>query len=154
MASQRPNCSEVRTPDTGLVGEVDEAALRPERRSQLAGEPWATPALVEQLLAAKLAIARVVVARFFAVLVDGQAVSYVDLYHDGCTAQIEDLATLSQHRGRGYASALVLRALQEAQLAGCDLVFLVADAQDWPKALYRRLGFDELGGYVKFIRPD
>ena len=154
MASQRPKCSEVRTADTGLVGEVDEAALRPARRSQLAGEPWATPALVEQLLAAKLAIARVVVVRFFAVLVDGQAVSYVDLYHDGCTAQIEDLATLSQHRGRGYASALVLRALQEAQRAGCDLVFLVADAQDWPKALYRRLGFDELGGYVKFIRPD
>ena len=41
-----------------------------------------------------------------------------------------------------------------AERAGCDLVFLVADAQDWPKALYRRLGFDELGRYVKFIRPD
>jgi ribosomal protein S18 acetylase RimI-like enzyme len=143
-----------RTADTGLVQEVDEAALRPARRTQLAGEPWATPALVEQLLAAKPAIARVVVARFFAVLVDGQVVSYVDLYHDGCTAQIEDLATLGQHRGRGYASALVLRTLQEARRAGCDLVFLVADAQDWPKALYRRLGFDELGRYVKFIRPD
>jgi ribosomal protein S18 acetylase RimI-like enzyme len=143
-----------RTADMGLVCEVDEAALRPARRTQLAGEPWATPALVEQLLAAKLAIARVVVARFFAVLVDGQVVSYVDLYFDGRTAQIEDLATLSQHRGRGYASALVLHALQEARRAGCDLVFLVADAQDWPRALYRRLGFDELGRYVKFIRPD
>jgi hypothetical protein len=52
-----------RTADTGLVQEVDEAVLRPARRTQLAGEPWATPALVEQLLAAKLAIARVVVAR-------------------------------------------------------------------------------------------
>jgi predicted acetyltransferase len=61
---------------------------------------------------------------------------------------------LGQHRGRGYASALVLHTLQEARRAGCDLVFLVADAQDWPKALYRRLGFDELGRYVKFIRPD
>jgi ribosomal protein S18 acetylase RimI-like enzyme len=151
MAHRRPP---ERTADTGLVQEVDEAALRPARRTQLAGEPWATPALVEQLLAAKLAIAQVVVARFFAVLVDGQVVSYVDLYCDGRTAQIEDLATLGQHRGRGYASALVLHTLQEARRAGCDLVFLVADAQDWPKALYRRLGFDELGRYVKFIRPD
>lgn len=143
-----------RTADTKLVREVDEAALRPARRSQLAGEPWATPEVVEQLLDAKLAIARAVAARFFAVSVDGQVASYVDLYHDARTAQIEDLATLEQHRGRGYASALVLRALQEARRAGCDLIFLVADAEDWPKALYRRLGFDELGRYVKLIRPD
>jgi GNAT superfamily N-acetyltransferase len=152
MAHRRPP---ERTAAAGLVHEVDEAALRPARRTQLAGEPWATPApLVEQLLAAKLAIAQAMAARFFAVLVDGQVVSYVDLYCDGRTAQIEDLATLEEHRGRGYASALVLRALQEARREGCDLVFLVADAQDWPKALYRRLGFDELGRYVKFIRPD
>jgi hypothetical protein len=32
-------------------------------------------------------------------------------------------------------------------------VFLAADEDDWPKALYRRLGFDDLGRYVKFIRP-
>jgi ribosomal protein S18 acetylase RimI-like enzyme len=141
-----------RTADAGLVQEVDEAALRPARRRQLAGEPWATPAVVEQLLDAKLTAARAVTARFFAVLVDGQVASYVDLYHDGHTAQIEDLATLEEHRGHGYASALVLRALQEARHAGCDLVFLVADAEDWPKLLYGRLGFVDLGRYLKLMR--
>ena len=30
---------------------------------------------------------------------------------------------------------------------------LVADYEDWPKELYRRLGFDELGYYVKFVAP-
>jgi ribosomal protein S18 acetylase RimI-like enzyme len=143
-----------RTADTKLVREVDEAALRPARRTQLAGEPWATPEVITQLLQAKVGIAGAVAARFFAVLVDGKVVSYVDLYHDARTAQVEDLATLEEHRGRGYASALVLHALRQAQRAGCDLVFLVADAEDWPKALYRRLGFDELGRYVKLIRPD
>jgi ribosomal protein S18 acetylase RimI-like enzyme len=141
-----------RAADTSLVEEVDEAALRPARRRQLAGEPWATPAVVEQLLDAKLTIARALTARFFAVHVDRQVAGYVDLYHDGHTAQIEDLATLEEHRGRGYASALVLRALQEARHAGCDLVILVADAEDWPKLLYRRLGFVELGRYVKPMR--
>jgi ribosomal protein S18 acetylase RimI-like enzyme len=141
-----------RTADTGLVQEVDQAALRPARRRQLAGEPWATPAVVEQLLDAKLTVARALTARFFAVLVGGEVAGYVDLYHDGRTAQIEDLATLEEHRGRGYASALVLHALQEARRAGCDLVFLVADADDWPKLLYGRLGFDELGRYVKPMR--
>lgn len=142
-----------RAAPTELVREVDEAALRPARRGQLAGYPWATPAVVEQLLDAKLLIARAVRARFFAVVVGGQVVTYTDLYDDGRTAQIEDVATLAEHRGHGYASAVVLRALQEARQSGCDLVFLAADEDDWPKALYRRLGFDDLGRYVKFIRP-
>jgi ribosomal protein S18 acetylase RimI-like enzyme len=149
MAHRRPP---ERTADAGLVQEVDEAALRPARRRLLAGEPWATPAVVEQLLDAKLTVARALTARFFAVLAGGEVAAYVDLYHDGRTAQIEDLATLEEHRGRGYASALVLHALQEARDAGCDLVFLVADADDWPKLLYGRLGFDELGRYVKPMR--
>jgi spore maturation protein CgeE len=92
-------------------------------------------------------------ARFFAVVVDGQVAAYADLYDDGRTAQVEDVATLAEHQGRGYASALVLRALDEAHQSGCDLVFLVSDEDDWPQALYRRLGFDDLGRYVKFIRP-
>jgi ribosomal protein S18 acetylase RimI-like enzyme len=149
MAHRRPPG---RTAPTELVREVDEAALRPARRGQLTGYPWATPAVVEQLLDAKLLIARAVRARFFAVVVGGQVVTYTDLYDDGRTAQIEDVATLAEHRGHGYASAVVLRALQEARQSGCDLVFLAADEDDWPKALYRRLGFDDLGRYVKFIR--
>lgn len=136
-----------------LVREVGESALRPARRQQLAGEPWATPDVIAQLLDAKLTIARSLATRFFAVFVDGRVVSYVDLYSDGRSAQIEDLATLREHRGRGYASALVLHALAQARLAGCDLVFLVADAEDWPKELYRGLGFDVIGRYVKLIRP-
>jgi GNAT superfamily N-acetyltransferase len=150
MAHRRPPG---RTAPTELVREVDEATLRPARRGQLTGYPWATPAVVDQLLDAKLLIARAVRARFFAVVVGGQVVTYTDLYDDGRTAQIEDVATLAEHRGHGYASAVVLRALQEARQSGCDLVFLAADEDDWPKVLYRRLGFDDLGRYVKFIRP-
>jgi ribosomal protein S18 acetylase RimI-like enzyme len=143
-----------RTADTSLVREVDEALLRPAHRRELAGYPWATPEVVEQLLDAKLAIAKAVEARFLAVMVDGEVAAYADLYHDGRTAQVEDVATLAEHRGHGYASALVLRALEEARHAGCDFTFLVADAEDWPKELYRRLGFEDLGRYVKFTRPD
>jgi ribosomal protein S18 acetylase RimI-like enzyme len=141
-----------RTADTGLVRQVDQALLRPAHRRELAGYPWATPEVVEQLLDGKLAIARAVQVRHLAVLVDGEVAGYADLYHDGHTAQIEDVATLPEHRGRGYASALVLRGLAEARRAGCDFAFLVADAEDWPQELYRRLGFEDLGRYVKFIR--
>ena len=68
------------------------------------------------------------------------------------TAQIEDVGTLGGYRGRGLARAVVLRALAEAGAAGCDLVFLEADEDDWPKELYRRLGFEPIGRIFAFLR--
>jgi predicted GNAT family acetyltransferase len=81
-------------------------------------------------------------------------VSSTDLYSDGRTAQIEDVMTLREHRGRGYASAVVIRALEEALAGGHDFVFLTTDARDWPKELYRRLGFEPLGEkYAYLLTP-
>lgn len=139
--------------DTGVVTEVDEAALRPARTRMLARESWGRdPEVARQLLDAKLFIGRILETRFFAVLVNGKPVSYADLYLGDSTAQIEDVATLEKHRGHGYASAVVLRAADGAREAGCDFIFLIADDEDWPKELYRRLGFDELGLLYEFVR--
>ena len=142
-----------RTADVSLVHELEEEALRPARRRLLENEPWAKPEVVEQLFKAKALIGERVSARFLGVEVDGEVVSYTDLYTGGVDAQIEDLGTLPEHRGRGYASAVVLSAIETARGGGADFVFLVADAEDWPKELYRRLGFDELGHYTKFFAP-
>jgi len=139
--------------DASLVQEVREEDLREPRRRVLANEPWAKPEVLEQVFAAKDLIAERVQARFFAVVLDGQIVSYSDLYQDGPDAQVEDVGTLPERRGRGYASAVVLAAIAAARATGADFVFLVADANDWPKELYSRLGFDELGHYTKFFRP-
>jgi ribosomal protein S18 acetylase RimI-like enzyme len=91
--------------------------------------------------------------RFFAVKVDGEVVSYTDLYQNGPEAQVEDVGTLHEHRGQGHATAVVLGAIAAARERGAEFVFLVADHEDWPKELYGRLGFDELGYYVKFVSP-
>jgi ribosomal protein S18 acetylase RimI-like enzyme len=139
-----------RAPDTRIVSEVTEAALRKPRGRQIRSYPWGTPEVARQLLDAKLRIP--VDARFFAVLIDGAVATYGDLYIDGEIAQVEDVATMPEQRGRGYASAVVLRAVEEARAAGAKLVFLVADAEDWPKELYRRLGFDEIGTNLKLLR--
>jgi ribosomal protein S18 acetylase RimI-like enzyme len=142
-----------RSADLSLVSEVDEERLRPARHQVLTGEPWATPELLAQLSRAKHLIAERVRTRFFAVVVDGTVVSYTDLYQDDADAQVEDVGTLHEYRGRGYASAVVLAAIAEARAGGAEFVFLCADKNDWPKELYRRLGFDELGYYVKFAPP-
>jgi ribosomal protein S18 acetylase RimI-like enzyme len=142
-----------READLSLVTEVDEPSLRPARHQVVTGQPWAAPEIMAQLFAGKELIGRRVRARYFAILADGEVVSYTDLYQDGADAQIEDVGTLREHRERGYASAVVLAAIEVARAEGADFVFLVADLEDWPKQLYRRLGFDELGYFVKFIAP-
>jgi ribosomal protein S18 acetylase RimI-like enzyme len=136
-----------------LVGEVGADELRAPRERLLAGFPWATPELLDQLAAAKRLIAERVDTRFFGAVVDGEIVAYADLYLDPPHAQIEEVGTLEEHRGRGYASAVVLRAVEVARQTGADFVFLVADATDWPQQLYEKLGFDPVGRYVKFIAP-
>ena len=142
-----------READLSIVSEVDEPELRGARLQVVAGQPWAKPEIMAELFAAKSLIGERVRARYFAVVVDGQVVSYTDLYQDGADAQIEDVGTLHDHRERGYGKAVVLAAIEAARAEGAEFVFLVADLEDWPKELYRRLGFDELGYFVKFIEP-
>jgi ribosomal protein S18 acetylase RimI-like enzyme len=142
-----------READLSLVTEVDEPMLRAARHQVVTGQPWAKPEIMAELFAGKELIGRRVRARYFAVLLDGEVVSYTDLYQDGADAQIEDVGTLQEHRQRGYASAVVLAAIDAARKDGAEFVFLVADLEDWPKELYRRLGFDELGYFVKLIAP-
>jgi ribosomal protein S18 acetylase RimI-like enzyme len=139
--------------DTSIVREVDEAALRPGRTHEIVAQPWGSPELAQELLDAKVMLADRAQTRFFGVEVDGEIVAWSDLYLAQGVAQVEDVATRPEHRGRGYATAVVLRAVEEARRAGADLVFLVADDKDWPKQLYARLGFEPVGLAYKFIRP-
>lgn len=92
-------------------------------------------------------------ARFFGARVDGDVASMCELYSDGSTAQIEAVITLEEHRGRGLARAVILRALDEANRGRHDFVFLLADEDDWPKHLYTKLGFDETGRAYDFTLP-
>ena len=135
------------------VQEVGGGALRDLRHEISNGEPWAeTEEIVQQVLDSGELIARKGNARHFAVVVDGVTASGADLYSDGRTAQVEDLATRPAFRGRGLASAVMLRAVEEALAAGHDFVFLIADDLDWPKQLYGRLGFKPLGRKWAFTK--
>jgi ribosomal protein S18 acetylase RimI-like enzyme len=142
-----------READLSLVREVAEPHLREARRRVLANEPWATPEVLDQIFAAKALIGRRVSTRFFAVELEDEVVSYSDLYLDGADAQVEDVGTVPEHRNEGHATAVVLGAIAEARKAGAGFVFLVADADDWPKELYGKLGFDVVGHYTKFFAP-
>jgi GNAT superfamily N-acetyltransferase len=83
---------------------------------------------------------------------DGSVAAHADLYLRDGVAQVEEVLTRSEARGRGLASALVLDAVQRARNWGAELVFLIADAEDWPQELYRKLGFVDLGRTVSLRR--
>ena len=107
--------------------------------------------IVRQMRAAARAVGEATDKRCFGAYVGDVVASVCELYSDGLTAQIEDVGTLEEHRGRGLATAVVLRALHEAQAWGHDLVFLLAETDDWPKELYRKLGFDGIGHTHYFL---
>ncbi|HET6510521.1 MAG TPA: GNAT family N-acetyltransferase [Baekduia sp.] len=85
----------------------------------------------------------------------GRVVAWARLWTraGGDEAQVEDVVVLAPHRGRGYGRAIVAAATRAALQASPSLLFIVADADDWPKALYERLGYataGRLGVYLRF----
>ncbi|HEV2752581.1 MAG TPA: GNAT family N-acetyltransferase [Solirubrobacteraceae bacterium] len=83
---------------------------------------------------------------------DGRVIAYCKLWHRHAVAQIEDVVVLPAARGRGHGRAVVTAALGAAQALEPELLFIVADDQDWPKELYARLGFDPVGRLRIFDR--
>jgi ribosomal protein S18 acetylase RimI-like enzyme len=108
--------------------------------------------LVHQLLAGRDRLSAATPARFFVGTAAGQPASVCTLYSHEGVAQVEDVATLKAHRGQGCGRAVVAAALEAALAADHELVFVVADDGDWPKDLYRRLGFEPVGRALNLVR--
>ena len=87
-----------------------------------------------------------------AILDDGVPIAGTQLRLDGATAAIEAVMTDPDHRGNGYATALVGDAIGRARAAGCDVVWLLARADDWPRRWYERLGFADVGARWEVVR--
>jgi predicted GNAT family N-acyltransferase len=132
--------------------EVGRPALRPMKREIMQLDPQTSPEEVtRQLLDAYDVLGEVARERSFGYDVDGEVVASCRLYSDGATAQIEDVGTLPARRGRGYANAVVGLALEEAWKAH-DFVFIEAEAADWPKDWYARIGFETIGAVCDLVR--
>ena len=138
--------------DTSSVHEVGADDLVPAWTESWALDPAVLNSdVARQLVENKRRLGVETNTRFFAARVDGEVGAYCELYSDGQTAQIENVFTLDRFRKRGLARAVVSKALEVAQ--GHDLIFLIADQDDWPKELYRKLGFDDVGLIWEFILP-
>ena len=70
----------------------------------------------------------------------------------GDFGQVEDVGTLAAARGQGLAQAVIRAAIVASREAGHRHTFIVADADDWPRLLYKKLGFEPCGVIHVFRR--
>ena len=136
--------------DTNVVERMEPAELEP---AWAAGtrESIHDEETVRQLVAAQHRRRIAADVRYFGARAGGEIASYCELFSDGQTAQIESVMTREPFRGRGLASAVVTAALKDALARAHSLVFLCADADDWPKELYAKLGFRTSGRVWDFL---
>jgi ribosomal protein S18 acetylase RimI-like enzyme len=148
-----------RQPERGVEsGEVIEAGEEPVMglMRRWIGEDESleiTPEGLDQVVEFGRRVARARRARLFGVAGEhGRLAAITMLFSDGSTAQVEDVYTVPEERNRGYGRALVTRAAAVSREAPHELVFIVADADDWPQHLYRRIGFEAIGRTWVFHR--
>jgi RimJ/RimL family protein N-acetyltransferase len=127
--------------DTSAIRDAELAELLPARTASTLAEPWGDDSIARQLNDAKTRLAAVVPTRFFAATAAGRIAGYCELREIDGVAQIEDVEVLAEFRGRGLGRALVQHALDETRRTS-DVVWLEALADDWPRELYAKLGFD------------
>lgn len=151
MALRRPRD---RDPVPGLARETNAATLAAVERAVSREQPYGRDeTVVAQLSRARAALCAAPGAtRYFVGGVDGADGASATLYSDGRVAQVEDVGTLAPMRKRGLARAVVSAAADAARATGHELVFLVADVEDWPRELYTKLGFDPIGYGWRFTR--
>jgi GNAT superfamily N-acetyltransferase len=141
-----------RLPEPGMGAEVPRdvgaAALEAFRREQPFG--WQDEA-VRQLSEMDARYDRVLAGRDFAAP-PGDPACACRLYARNGIGQVDEVGTIQARRRHGYARAAVAAAADAAADDGCETVFMVTDAADWPQELYRSLGFDEIGATYEFLK--
>jgi RimJ/RimL family protein N-acetyltransferase/GNAT superfamily N-acetyltransferase len=127
--------------DTSVVHEVTLETVEPAHTAATLSEPWGERWIAEQLNGVKRRVVEALPTRFFAAVVGDEIAGYCELRERGGVAQIEDVEVLEPYRGRGLGRAIVQRAVEEGRRSN-EVVWLEALADDWPRELYAKLGFD------------
>jgi GNAT superfamily N-acetyltransferase len=90
---------------------------------------------------------------FLVARIEDQIAGWCELYVRDGIAQVENVMTFPDFRNRGIASSVVNEALRRGYAAGAEVGFLFADGDDWPKALYEKLGFTTIDHFWEYTQP-
>lgn len=133
-----------RTPPAAVaavsLGEIGD--LRGELLRELLGD---APEAVAQAMEMATRYADSARDRWYAAPAGAEPVAACHLLQGDGVGQVEDVATVTRARGRGLAQAVVLAAVAASRADRDRLTFLTADAEDWPRLMYAKLGFETIG---------
>jgi ribosomal protein S18 acetylase RimI-like enzyme len=118
-------------------------------------EPWYSPSVAREIVGSVEAKERAGVLELFVAGLDGRPVGAAGVAIDAeaGVAAICSVGTIPEARHRGVAQALVVGLAERALDAGCDLVYLIARADDTPKDMYRKFGFEVVHRFEVWLRP-
>jgi GNAT superfamily N-acetyltransferase len=126
----------------GRAEAVDARAVRGARLEAL---PDRDPDLRRQIADYTERLVAVNDGRVFAAFGDGEVAAFCSLFECDGVAELDEVTTLERFRRRGLGAAAVETALATALAGRNELVFILADARDWPRHWYARLGFRPIG---------
>jgi hypothetical protein len=109
-------------------------------------------AVVEQLLDWDRRVGKSDGDRWFVAPAGGEPASACRLLARDRIGQVEDVATLAESREQGLARAVTLAAARASVHDGNEFTYICALANDWPRLLYAKLGFDDVGYVYDFKR--
>ncbi len=90
--------------------------------------------------------------RWFVARADGEPAAGCRLLSRDGIGQVEDVGTLPAARRRGLGRAVTLAAAEASAADGNRLTYLGALADDWPRLMYERLGFEVVGEVIYLRR--
>lgn len=136
-----------RVVDTSEVVELrQEQMLGLMRRWQTEKRQGISEEALDQLREYKQLEPRIWHERSFGVIdAEGEPLALTKVRSKDATSWVEDVYVVPEARGQGYARMLVSYATDLARSAKHDLVFILADDNDWPKHLYASVGFRPVG---------
>jgi ribosomal protein S18 acetylase RimI-like enzyme len=115
-------------------------------------EAWYAPAVSREVVGSMRRKSESGALDVFVAEQKGRVVGTVALALYRGLASILSVGTLPDARRRGVGRSMVLDMVARARAARADLVYLVARADDSPKDMYRKLGFQVEFGFDVWLR--
>lgn len=120
-------------------------------------EPWYSPPVSREIIGSLAAKAAAGALQLHVARLEGRVVGAAGLAIGAGRAAgvgtIVTVGTVPEARQRKVAQTMVVTLAEKARAEGCDLVYLVARADDTPKEMYRKIGFEVAFSFDVWLRP-
>jgi ribosomal protein S18 acetylase RimI-like enzyme len=105
-------------------------------------EPWYAPSVSREIVGSLRLKAEHGALSLFVAERDNRVVGAIGLASHRGMSSLVSVGTLPDARGRGVGSTMVTDMIERARVQRADVIYLIARADDSPKDMYRKLGFE------------